>query len=202
MYFNDISRFSDDLRILSKQGMNTSVSIVTCLNFILVVIALAFTTSIYCRIMLLDRSASVLDFGYASTTPIDSTPMLPVDNTYLFIFISFAVFVISFIYARYHFQNEYDHKKIPHTKVSVVLFRADRYLPLDVTHTGVLATDLTLVPEIHPKPDVTCSVISRSVRIEWERLSLKSHHDYSHQFPKQLKKPLRKLFIAKRIINN
>ena len=94
MYSNDISRFSDDLGILSKPGMSTSVSIVTCLNFILVVIALAFTTSIYCRMMLLVRSASALNFVYASTTPTYSTPMLQVDNTYLFIFISFAVFVI------------------------------------------------------------------------------------------------------------
>ena len=59
MYSNDISRFSDDLGILSKPGMSTSVSIVTCLNFILVVIALAFITSIYCRMMLLVRTEMV-----------------------------------------------------------------------------------------------------------------------------------------------
>ena len=98
IYSNDISRFSDDLGILSKPGKNISISIVTYLHFVLVVISLDFTTSIYCRMMLLVKSASALNCVCASTTPKDSTPMLQVDNTYLFIFISFAVFVISFLY--------------------------------------------------------------------------------------------------------
>ena len=82
--------------------MSTKVSIVTCFNFVLVAIALAFTTMIYYRIILFVGSA--LNFVYGLTTPTDSTPMLKVDNTYLLIFISFAVFVISFLYTLYSLQ--------------------------------------------------------------------------------------------------
>ena len=80
LYSDKTSKLASDLDIMTKPEISNSVTFVSFINLVLVIIALALSTNVYCKLLVLVRSANALDFLF-STTPqpqSNSTNLTPI----------------------------------------------------------------------------------------------------------------------------
>ena len=71
LYSDKTSKLTSDLGIMTKPEISNSVTFVSVINLVLVIIALAMSTNVYCKLLVLVRSANALDFfvqHHTSTT--------------------------------------------------------------------------------------------------------------------------------------
>ena len=105
----------------------------------LVVLALATTINIYCKMLMLAKAVQALNLlppssANAPTEP----PVFEFLNTTLFICFVVILIILLVIHCFRKAQHRCDQTKkmTPHTKISVVFFGDNDYVPIDLTHTG------------------------------------------------------------------
>lgn len=61
MYLDKVSKLQSDLGILSQPGVNTGVSILSCLTCIIAILALAMSLNVYCKMLILAKVAKAYE---------------------------------------------------------------------------------------------------------------------------------------------
>ena len=205
MFSDKMSKLSNDLGILLQPTVSTALPVISCVNFVLVVLALATTINIYCKMLMLAKAVHALNLlppssANAPTEP----PVLEFSNTTLFIFFVVILTILLVVHCLRKAQQRCDltRKMTPHTKISVVFFGDNDYVPIDLTHTGFLAKDLKLHVPFEIVPRVVLSPLRRRVYMKWGSFSLTTDSGYSFKLPKEIIIPLSQMFMAKRVFLN
>ena len=115
LYSDKTSKLTSDLGIMTKPKISNSVTFVSFINLVLVIIAQALSTNVYCKLLVLVRSANALDFLF-STTPQPQSNSTNLTPYYLLILLTvtcFIVFCLIFVYIKMRTTNMLD-KRVYH----------------------------------------------------------------------------------------
>ena len=170
LYSDTTSKLRDDLGLLLEPRISTALPVMSCVNFVIVLIRLAVTTNIYCKMLVLARSIHALELLATTTT---SIPPEPPHNYYFTsspLLLIIAILLLCYLFIKYQ-RHSNELKRLPHTKITVVFFGANDYIPVDISHTGSLAKDLKLqVPPNVQTPVTKSSFFCTTVYIQWESM--------------------------------
>ena len=158
---------------MTKPEITNSVTFVSFVNLILVIIALALSTNVYCKLLVLVRGANALDFLF-STTPqpqSNNTNLTPYYLLILLIVACFIVFCLIFVYIKMRTTSMLD-KRVPHTKISMAFFEANDFIAIDFSHTGQMAKDLRIETHAANVPKAYMSMLT--LNIKWNGLTFES----------------------------
>ena len=203
MYSDTTSKFSTDLGLLMQPEVSTVLPVISCINFVLVLIALATSVNFYCKMLVFARSAHALNI-LPTPEPTGSSNFNPFelfDTTQMFLslLVLTLVFVLLCCRKRHHCDMA---RKAPHTKITVVFFGNNDYIPVNLTHTGFLAKDLKLHLPGNVMPEAYFSLLSRRIYVKWGLLSLTTDTGYCFRLPQLMTVPLSKILRARTILFN
>ena len=142
--------------------------------------------------LILAKSIHALEL-LATTTSM--TPELPHKNCYFSptsLLLVVTLILLFFLFIKYR-QHCNELKRLPHTKITVVFFGANHYIPVDISHTGFLAKDLKLKVPINPQtPTAKFSLFCSTVYIQWGINAMTTENGYYFKLPQSIRIPLRK----------
>ena len=202
MYSDALSKFSTDLGFIMQPGISTGLPVMACVNFVLVLIALAMSVNIYCKMLVLARGAHALNLLTSPATTV-STSFEPFQSSHIILVtVSLMIKTLALVVLCQRKSHHCDiAKKVPHTKITVVFFGNNDYLPVDITHTGFLAKDLKLHVPRSVLSRAYFSLFSQKIYVNWGLLSLTNDGEYHFRLPKLMTIPISKIFKARRILN-
>ena len=120
-----MSKFGNDLGLLLQPTVSTALPVISCANFVLVVLALATTINIYCKMLMLAKAVQALNLlPPSSANAPTEAPMLEFLNTTLLICFVVILIILLVIHCFRKAQHRCDQPKkmTPHTKISCILW--------------------------------------------------------------------------------
>ena len=199
LYSDKTSKLTSELGMMVKPEISSSVIFLTFINLVLVMVALGLSTNVYCKLLVLVRSAHALEFLLTTTQKAQTNEASMTPYHLIPLIILACLVALCIICLR---SKKITGKRVPHTKISMTLFGANDYVAIHLSHTGQIAKDLRVETSTALAPKVSISRYLLTITVTWNGLILKTEDDYKLTLPCKINVPISKILKTRKVLQN